>query len=182
MMNFITYEAAYSLYPRATFEDHQNLELAVLPMGTRSLGRNAERGWRTISSLWPHSVSIPREFFVGAARSSTDKMTWRVSLDGTGVQTPPLLSISSAPRTADPSTFNSWVLSETSSGWSVAPQMVMLKSGVLRYTYTCATIGLRNKLKIMLDKKWDLQLECMKNLPSADKPTAWTWYVSAPTP
>jgi hypothetical protein len=60
--------------------------------------------------------------------------------------------------------------------------MVMLKSGVLRYTYTCAAIGLRNKLKTMFDTEWDLQLERVKNLPSADKPAAWTWYVSAPTP
>jgi hypothetical protein len=60
--------------------------------------------------------------------------------------------------------------------------MAMLKSGVLRYTYTCADIALMNVVKSMFDAEWDLQLERVKNLPSADKPAAWIWYISAPTP
>jgi hypothetical protein len=161
------------LYPWATFEARRNLAL----IDDSHIAKYAERGWCTVSSLLPHIPSIPKDFFMDVPRFSNDGLTWRVPLDRTGVQPPPPLSDASVICTEDPSTFNSWVLSETKSGWSVSPQMGVLKSGILRYRYTCADIRLRDTLKSMFDMEWDSQLERIRFLPDEEREAAWIWYV-----
>jgi hypothetical protein len=178
VMNFITYEGAYSLYPWATFEARQNLALTDdLYTGGSCQAKYAEQGWCTVSSMLPHIPALPKDFFVDVPRFLNDGSTWRVPLDRRGVQPPPPLSDASVICTEDPSAFNSWVLSKTESGWSVSPQMGVLKSGVLRYCYTCADISLRDTLKSKFDMEWDSQLERIRLLPDEEREAAWIWYV-----
>jgi hypothetical protein len=175
IMNFITYEGAYSLYPWTTFEARRNL--ALIDDSHLDIAKYAERGWRTVSSLLPN---IATDFFVGVPRFSNDGSTWRVPLNTEGVQPPPPLSDASVICTKDPSAFNSWVISATNSGWSVSPQMGVLKSGILRYCYTCADIRLRDALKSRFAKEWDSQLERIRLLPDEEREAAWIWYVRVP--
>jgi hypothetical protein len=80
----------------------------------------------------------------------------------------------------DPCRFNTWKIAETSSGWS--PQTTILKSGALKYMYTCHSIAERDSLKETLHLDCDAQLELAKNLPFSDKASVWTWYAPAPPP
>jgi hypothetical protein len=172
-MNFITYEAAYALYPWATFEERSNLYLKNASAAGETI--YAQRGWRTVSAYLLPNDCIPSDFFVDVERSVMDCKSWRMPLDMRGVQFPPPLSATSVVYTSDPSTNNTWIVKDTVSGWSVSPQMAMLKSGVLRYNYTCASLGVRDAWKKYLDEEFAFQWERVRMLPTNDREAAWTW-------
>ena len=89
VMNFITHEAAYSLYPRATFED-----FAADPFsrGRGSDGKAWEkysrRGWTMIQdsdTAFPSTNS----FSIGRRRFVSDRLSWKqpLSFENLGLDT-----------------------------------------------------------------------------------------------
>ena len=181
-MNFISYDTAYLLYPRATFEARRNLALCDdSASGRRCLAKYARRGWCTVANIWPHSTPIARDFYLDVTWLCNDRRSWRIRLPTIGVDAPPLLSPTSEPFGWDPSKHNSWILTHTTTRWAVSPQCAILKSGVLRYAYTCGDVDLNRALTLMFDEEWDSQLDSLQDLDEASKCKAWTWSVPPST-
>lgn len=179
VMNFITYDTAYSLYPWATFEERQNLALVNTDGPARQcLAKYARRGWSTLANVWPHSPDITASFFVDVDRHCQDRHAWRLPLNMTGVQVPARLSPTSEALTWDPSAYNSWKLTYAHESWVVSAQSSLLRSGVLRYAYTCADKLLMQALKGLFDSEWDSQLAKAELMTADDKANSWVWWDS----
>lgn len=110
VMNFISSDTAYSLYPIATFENRSSLGMPSSQSSPEAIRKYVRRGWRIYFTPPPSDVADPEAspFSLGYARWVTDAHTWIMPLDQTGVQARPPLSRTSAPLTCDPVRFNGW--------------------------------------------------------------------------
>jgi hypothetical protein len=175
-MNFIAFDAAYSLYPRATFKNRLNLALKDDDDAERRcLAKYAFRGWQTIANVWPNQPSLTDSFYRDITRRVGDGRCWVVKLDTTGVARRPRLSLPSEQFIWDPSEYNSWVLSQSSKPWRVDPTYHLVKTGVFRYAYLCANSSDHEVLKRHGQHFAELQwLKANRdNLPL--NAGTWTW-------
>lgn len=136
-MNFISSDAAYSLYPVATFEDRSSLGTPSSPSSPKAIQKYVKRGWRVYFVPTPNDLA----FFLEQERWVADKHTWTLPLDQTGVMERPPSSPTSAPLTCDPALFNGWQcrLPEThEDGHAINGyecQYYPLKATLFRYNY-----------------------------------------------
>ncbi|KAI0325803.1 hypothetical protein GY45DRAFT_1329831 [Cubamyces sp. BRFM 1775] len=149
VLNIITYNAAYCLYPLATLEAYTSLILnGGNPGKLAALEKYAKRGWRAISNPSPLIQYLsPSLFFIGKSRWVCDEHTWTVSLSMDGVKPPPPASPSSEALSWDPIAECGWSLSYL----SVPRGLVIAKFGivattVLRWGYTTGNNGYLHKL------------------------------------
>ena len=105
VMNFISSDAAYSLYPVATFENRSSLGMPSARSAPKALQKYVRRGWRVYFIPTPNDLT----FHLEQARWVTDKHTWALPLDQTGIPPRPPLSPTSAALTCDPALFNGWL-------------------------------------------------------------------------
>ncbi|KAI0339888.1 hypothetical protein BDW22DRAFT_1335607 [Trametopsis cervina] len=77
VMNVITYDTAYSLYPRATFEDMTSLVVLDNASQKAPLAKYARRGWSLV-----RKPSVPDFNLDLSVRSMQDRRTWRLCLRG----------------------------------------------------------------------------------------------------
>ena len=103
-MNFISSDAAYSLYPTATFENRSALGMPSAGNSPSAIRKYVRRGWRVYFLPTPDDSA----FFLEQPRWVSDAHTWRLPLDPTGVKERTPLSPPSAPLTCDPALFNGW--------------------------------------------------------------------------
>ncbi|KAF8431606.1 hypothetical protein L210DRAFT_962180 [Boletus edulis BED1] len=113
VMNFISSDAAYSLYPMATFEQRCTLGMPSLRSSVgffEAIEKYVKRGWRFYFVPTPNTMAHPERspFFLEQARWVCDKHTWILPLNQTGVKQRPLLSPASPPLTCDPVLYNGW--------------------------------------------------------------------------
>ncbi|KAH0828580.1 hypothetical protein J3R83DRAFT_2851 [Lanmaoa asiatica] len=146
VMNFITSDAAYSLYPIATFEERSALGMPTARSASTAIQKYVERGWRIYFMLTPYDVAHPAEsyFLPNRERWVCDKHTWKLPLDQTGVKGRPPLSPASAPLLFDPVLINGWNL-KLSNGWEINGyecHSYPLQSTVFRYNYAIPNEGL----------------------------------------
>ena len=125
-MNFIAYNAAYSLYPRATFDRRVGIPFAweassaglsspVTPDRNKPIRREAayskytDRGWTFVRDMSRKSMdSISAVIAPGVVRFLDDRFTWVVPLgtDGLDLEEP----IFPCTPEKDPFIVNSWIL------------------------------------------------------------------------
>jgi hypothetical protein len=86
VMNFIAFDAAYSLYSCATFEKHLNLIFHDKSEADKCIAKYALRGWLAIANVWPQRHGLEKLFLLNQDRSVTDSHCWVVPLDLTGVR------------------------------------------------------------------------------------------------
>ena len=121
VMNIITYNAAYALFPRATFEERESLIVNRTPRSEPALTKYASRGFRLLEapprpsdgqSAQTHRAGPPYPpwFFVDEPRWVCDKRSWVITLDTEGVVAPPPATPSSAPLSWDPAAECGWTL------------------------------------------------------------------------
>lgn len=136
VMNLITFDSAYSLYPRATFEERRTLALHVRTPGEElARSKYVDRGWRLQTDLWPHDERNPKlAFYLGTLRTMGDKLSWVVPLDTTGVDMRPALTELSPVFQWDPVIYNSWRLARNRLD-ALTMAYRLIKSTVLRYNY-----------------------------------------------
>jgi hypothetical protein len=129
VMNLISYECAYSLYPHATFEARRSL--AFDPSAAVALDKYAQRGW-TIPAMF-----LPRDkrMFPQRIRHIGDDLCWTVRLDTQGVSPPPPLSPSSTPLAWDPVAHNSWNLRGAEVTGEPVHVYSIVKPEVFRFRY-----------------------------------------------
>lgn len=136
VMNLISYEKAYCLFPRATLEARRNLLIArgsgsdQLP----AVRKYQERGW---------SPSLPNPFWERVEHSPVfpfgnrflgDRYTWTIPLDLTGVTPPQILGPQSQVLTQDPVVGTSWEFSYKQ-GEGGVPKYVIISNPSLFYGY-----------------------------------------------
>ncbi|KAH7924257.1 hypothetical protein BV22DRAFT_1035321 [Leucogyrophana mollusca] len=108
VMNVIAFDAAYSLYPKATFNERLALKTREPGEGEHALAmaKYTTRGWTLVSKVKPTN----KLFMPYSVRTVGDSSTWTIPLDVTGVQLRPALTPTSQVFTWDPVIHNSWEL------------------------------------------------------------------------
>ena len=180
-MNFIAFDAAYSLYPHATFEHVINLALKSDSYNEqRCLAKYATRGWQTIGNVWPQNDNMANVFSLYNVRFVGDHLCWKMRLDIKRLPRRPRLSPRSEGFTWDPVALNSWTLHTTTSHpWKVAPRFTLVKTPVFRFTYMCADDGVRNALQTFGNQQGLLQWRSVTGRETRlTMPVDWSWYVS----
>jgi hypothetical protein len=177
-MNFIAFDAAYSLYPRATFEECRALSFASLDdRDIQALGKYARRGWSIIANIWPHELDSPRfaSFCITKERWVKDPLSWVVPLDMTGVEPrPPLLPMSER-FDWDPAVHNSWSIIKWTNGSKMFMAYHVLKPTIFRYAYLVSDLDLIVSMKTFLREQGSLEHGKSRFLTAAQKAASWTW-------
>ncbi|KAH6916753.1 hypothetical protein BKA70DRAFT_1090499 [Coprinopsis sp. MPI-PUGE-AT-0042] len=116
VMNFITYEAAYSLYPGPTF-DHR-ITLTSREAGEsqlRGIAKYTRRGWTATDNAYYLPNKYRDAFLLDVPRWVKDSHTWRIPLKALDVP-PRRTTPTSLPLEGDPAVANSWRLTSKSTG------------------------------------------------------------------
>lgn len=170
-MNFITSDAAYSLYPRATFEERSALGTPASRHAATALQKYVQRGWRIYFLPPPDVIANPAQspFMLDQVRWVCDKHTWVVPLDQTGVKKRPPSSRTSAPLPCDPALFNGWrFTSDKTNGFDC--HYYPVQSTVFRYNYAIPD----EKLQLMI-RGWVTQQGRYSHEQFSKED--WVWYV-----
>jgi hypothetical protein len=138
-MNVISFDVAYSLYPRATFEERRTLSMSVSNEGeAEALGKYAVRGWKILCDILPHEENKPlASFHQDVTRWVDDEMSWKIPLDMTGLIMRPPPSENSCAFNWDPVKHNSWKLIRARTHKLLMTYHVA-KSTLFRYNYLIA--------------------------------------------
>ena len=111
-MNIITYNTAFSLYPYATFKNRKALMFDVQTHSTEAFNKYAYRGWTMLPNppIPSHTSSLPSLFSIGSQRNLSDKYSWVIQLDVSGIALPHAPSVSLPELGWDPVTERGWKL------------------------------------------------------------------------
>ncbi|KAI0076948.1 hypothetical protein K474DRAFT_1662339 [Panus rudis PR-1116 ss-1] len=118
VMNVISYEKAYSLYPWATFEEKRAIVCRSWGIKQEEgIAKYRSRGWemlwyvraRELQSTAARNYPTHPSFLFGN-RWITDRHVWSIPLDLTGVELPKARSELSTPMSHDPVDATSWKL------------------------------------------------------------------------
>ncbi|KZT06562.1 uncharacterized protein LAESUDRAFT_700451 [Laetiporus sulphureus 93-53] len=111
VMNVISYEKAYSLYPRATFKERRSLVCATDgPKQEPAIEKYSARGWQMLRKLSRKERRSTNCSFRGGSRWIADHDSWVIELDLAGVDLSPALSSASLPLVCDPVAVTNWTL------------------------------------------------------------------------
>lgn len=175
VMNVIAFDAAYSLYPKATFDLRCGLSLAqISPLEAKALAKYATRGWAIHSTIWPHEEDTLKPLFkVDVLRRMGDRDSWVIPLDTTNITLRSPFTLSSPPFTEDPAAFSSWELYERTSG-QYRMAYHFLSSTILKYDYVNADPDFLAFMIPFFQKQGLLEHSKFRGLPDSDQ-EAWTW-------
>lgn len=85
-MNIITHKAAYSLFPKATFEECLTLFTSNrTPQREQAIKKYADRGWTVVRTITNEDQENELATFRYGKRWIADKQSWVISLDTNGV-------------------------------------------------------------------------------------------------
>lgn len=173
-MNVIAFDAAYSLYPRATFDLRCGLSLAqISPREAKALAKYAARGWAIHSTIWPHEKDTLQPLFkVDVLRRMGDRDSWVIPLDTTNITLRSPFTLSSPPFTDDPAAFSSWKLYGHISG-EYDMSHHFLSSTILKYDYVNDDPGFLEVVIPFFRKQGLLEHSKFRGLPRDEE--AWTW-------
>jgi hypothetical protein len=90
VVNFITWNAAYSIFPDLTFIKRKTYQLTELnSYFGKQVAKYGRRGWKTLETVWDddreYTKSLPPSENMHAVRRIGDSKTWKINLDTTGV-------------------------------------------------------------------------------------------------
>lgn len=183
-MNFLTWNAAYSLYPCATFEQRRALSLrsGADERVAAAFAKYAARGYRIVPTVYPHEEGTSA-FSVGATRWPGDPRCWVLRLDTTGVTAPGALSPASGPPlTFDPVEQNTWTITHKKSASrnisrnSVRVYYTPVITPVFRYAYVIADIGHLEMINFFTDVQEKVErLKCPEGSHPAHIWEHWSW-------
>ncbi|KAI0703516.1 hypothetical protein C8T65DRAFT_578754, partial [Cerioporus squamosus] len=149
VMNVISFEKAYCLFPRATLEERLSL-LSSSSAGfskrrRQSVAKYAIRGFTIIERIPFTDLRSPRLFPLGW-RWIDDSSSWVIPLDTTDVAPPASSNKRSSPLLHDPVVVCNWEVRYTPCR-GVVMHYVVAKSELLRYRYLIGDPDLAGKLE-----------------------------------
>ncbi|TFK42069.1 hypothetical protein BDQ12DRAFT_598841 [Crucibulum laeve] len=176
VMNFITFEGAYSLYPKATFDARIGITQGwITERETTAIGKYALRGWRILIGTWPHQEELINAIFAfSTLRYVGDKYCWIVPFDTTNVKLRVPHTASTPPFTSDPAMFNSWTL-ENESYIETETRFMPVRSTLLRYKYLTADNGFLITLYSFFKMQGTFEHTKVEGMSVEEKAKAWTW-------
>ncbi|KAG1748497.1 uncharacterized protein EDB91DRAFT_1334677 [Suillus paluster] len=175
VMNIITFNAAYSFYPVATFEERAALNIPASKHNPDVIAKYVKRGWRVFGAFRPRDIMRPRAspFFANETRWVGDHRCWSIPLDTSGVKPRPVMSPSSEQFSWDPAIHNGWIMSysDSSDTGQKVPFMNahLIMTTIFRYNY----IFPDEKLALII-RGWS-RSQGNLNHRSLTKPD-WTWF------
>ncbi|KAI0690647.1 hypothetical protein C8T65DRAFT_834333 [Cerioporus squamosus] len=148
VMNVITYNAAYALFPRATFEEHTALILnSKTPHARDALEKYAARGFRLIEQETAHQHPYHvAAFLMNQPRWVPDEHSWIIPLDTQGVIPPPPPSPVSEALGWDPIAECGWSLSVGTHSPHVVTRCVDIRLPLLRWRYTWPAADMESRM------------------------------------
>ncbi|KAG2067252.1 hypothetical protein BDR04DRAFT_1233498 [Suillus decipiens] len=175
VMNIITFDAAYSFYPVATFEDRSALKIPGSKHRPNVLAKYIRRGWRVYSVFRPVDLTQPYKspFLPNVPRWVGDCYCWTVPLDTSGVIPRTALSPSSERFSWDPSTQNGWTMLDEPSTLDdlCVPEMDtnLIATTVFRYNYLVPSKSLSMAICTWANSQGKLYHELVTR-------SNWTWF------
>ncbi|KAG2123282.1 hypothetical protein DEU56DRAFT_830141 [Suillus clintonianus] len=176
VMNIITFNAAYSFYPIATFEDRSAVKIPGSRHRPDVLAKYVKRGWRVYSVFRPKDIAQPYKspFLPNVTRWVGDRHCWTIPLDTSGVGPRTASSPSSEQFSWDPSTQNGWIMKTMPAamkGLSV-PDMDYnpITTTIFRYNYIVPSESLASTIRGWAFSQGKLNHEILTR-------HNWTWCV-----
>ncbi|KAG2141376.1 uncharacterized protein EDB93DRAFT_1159358 [Suillus bovinus] len=172
VMNIITFDAAYSFYPIATFEDRSALQIPGSRHRPDVLAKYIRRGWRVYTLLRPGDFAQPHEspFLPNVTRWVGDRHCWIVPLDTSGVELRPALSPTSRQFSWDPSTQNGWTMLAKRSS-SVEMDSNLVATTMFRYNYIIPSESLALEIRGWVSSQGQFYHKSVTRYE-------WTWFDS----
>ncbi|KAH9948728.1 hypothetical protein B0H21DRAFT_210856 [Amylocystis lapponica] len=148
VMNIISYEKAYALYPRATFEGRRALVCATDgPRQEPAIEKYGTRGWEMVRELPEVERNAHNRDFRFGPRWISDSESWVIALDMAGVVPPPPPNAFSPPLSQDPVGAATWKLSYEGGGWM---DFAIFTYPMLQYEYLIKDEELLHVLQLVL--------------------------------
>ena len=122
-MNVITHEKAYSIFPRATFEERQSLIYANEETALEALLKYQERGWKFFNRVHVNEARDPLSPFSQGSRHLGDSKCWTIRLQPTYADSPSIWES------------NSWRLEYNDFPFPMHVWMLLKRPNQLRFTY-----------------------------------------------
>lgn len=187
-MNIIAYNAAYSLYPYATFERRDALVVNLESQTQDALAKYSARGWRVLANPSPLNQYLIRSdpknplyspwFFINIPRWVCDNKSWIIQLGMEGVVPPPLPSASSQDPGWDPVAECGWQLYMLKMSTQVQLAFDTIKTTVFRWRYTAPSAEYLESLFPFLRSQGKLEhAKIPRGKKREDVADAWTWFV-----
>ncbi|KAI0681753.1 hypothetical protein C8T65DRAFT_714348 [Cerioporus squamosus] len=188
VMNIITYNAAYSLYPYATFERRDTLLVNLESQTQDALAKYSARGWRVLANPsplneWlirpePHNPLYSPWFFINTACWVCDNKSWVIQLDMDGVMPLPLPSASSQDPGWDPVAECGWQLYLVKWSSEVKLAFDIINSTIFCWRYTAPSVEYIESLFPFLRSQGRMEhAKIPKGKTREDIADAWTWWV-----
>lgn len=119
VMSVISCDTAYSLYPKATFEERTSWICGTNrePRTIAALNKYHRRGWIVAPTFF--DIEYRQDYHVGEERHIGDRYCWTIPLDKSQITTYIPLNDGSKPLTCDPVVACSWTLRKTASAGEV---------------------------------------------------------------
>ncbi|KAG0706494.1 hypothetical protein DFH29DRAFT_1076935 [Suillus ampliporus] len=175
VMNIITFDAAYSFYPVATFEERSALKIPGSRHRPDVIEKYVKRGWRVYAVFRPGDIMrlCTSPFFPNKTWWVGDRHCWSIPLDTSGVKPRPALSQSSEQFPWDPSIHNGWIMSYEDSRVAGQKEPVMnahlVMSTIFRYNYIFP-----NETLALAIRAWSISQGKLNHLTLMRED--WTWF------
>lgn len=175
VMNLISFDTAYSLYPRATFKERRmQLMREITTEEVKAISKYGRRGFQIAATyIWPYAGSDPC-LVLDTVRNVNDRFTWRIALDTTGVDPRSKLTPTSNVMKTDPVVQNTWEMCHLR-GDNLTITYFAVKSTLLRYNYVVAENDYLLQLVNWLRVQGFYEHEKVEGLSGEEKINAWTW-------
>jgi hypothetical protein len=174
VMNFIAFDAAYSLYPVGTFEKRETLPVwRARPLHDLTVViKYGERGFAWVSTLPSGTSPQNPPFYPFTDRTVGDRYTWKLPLDTRGVALRSQMNPSSSVFQCDPVIYNGWALERVQHGMGTVYKTI--RSSVFRYNYTTTNYKLNFKLWLFAIEQGFLSRILLEN--HLLEKESWPWF------
>ncbi|KAH6911171.1 hypothetical protein BKA70DRAFT_1146507 [Coprinopsis sp. MPI-PUGE-AT-0042] len=175
VMNFISYEAAYSMYAAATFDARVATVNGdkLTDKELRAIMKYQNRGWTFTTNLRLHGPRAMQLFHFDETRWVGDRHVWRLPLKT--LDTPDrIFTSTSEPMTVDPAIANSWRWQKDEDCIELAGYIA---SKLLRYRYTFGDAELGREVITFLRKqgKFEFRKQRVMGVSESDAPDSDNW-------
>ncbi|TCD68637.1 hypothetical protein EIP91_010292 [Steccherinum ochraceum] len=166
VMNIVSFEKAYSLYPRASIVNHRSLVTCMEPSEGQpaALKKYSDRGFRIETIVGSYDPDFPLgDRYIG------DCNCWTLNLDMSGVQTSFAVNEVSTPLTHDPVSATSWSLEVSPGDPHRLVDLVTdngLHSEFLFYHYTAASWVPLYYARLMVEEQTGIDMRLRSEIPT----------------